>query len=98
MTVVVLLGWRMEQRACSFARACSVMAVVPGRSPTEPVRRGGRPRRSFDLLQIKGLRQQGLSFRKIARRLHLGEGTVRRALQPDADRAAGRQNLKATAC
>jgi DNA-directed RNA polymerase specialized sigma24 family protein len=45
-----------------------------------PVRRGGRPRKVVDTHYAKQLRQEGLSFRKIAKVLALGEGTVRRAL------------------
>jgi DNA invertase Pin-like site-specific DNA recombinase len=45
-----------------------------------PLHRGGRPRKTVDTQQAARLRQQGLSFRKIAKTLRLGEGTVRRAL------------------
>ncbi len=41
----------------------------------------GLPRRIFDRSQVLELRGQGLSFRQIARKLSLGEGTVRRAFQ-----------------
>lgn len=41
----------------------------------------GRPRRIFDRSHVVELRGQGLSFRQIARKLSLGEGTVRRAFQ-----------------
>jgi len=80
-----------------LGRQSSVVAMTPARAQDEPVRRGGRPRRSFDLIQINELRQQGLSFRKIARKLRLGEGTARRALKADADRSAARQKPKAEA-
>ena len=46
------------------------------------IRLGGRPRKVVDTQQAQQLRQQGLSFRKIAKVLSLGEGTVRRALSP----------------
>lgn len=58
----------------------------------EASRRGGRPRTIIDLRQVQEYRRQGLSFRKIATLLHVGDGTVRRALQADADRTAARQN------
>jgi len=45
-----------------------------------PLRRGGRPRKTVDTQKVAQLRQQGLSFRKIAKTLRLGEGTVRRAV------------------
>jgi putative DNA-invertase from lambdoid prophage Rac len=45
----------------------------------------GRPRRIFDRQRVHKLRRQGLSPRKIAATMGLGEGTVRRVL-----RAAGR--------
>jgi len=76
------------------AAALHWWATTPARSASDPVRRGGRPRKVFDPTEIKELRHQGVSFRKIARRLGLGEGTVRRALQTGSDGAAVRQNLK----
>lgn len=38
----------------------------------------GRPKRAFDRQRVADLRSQGLSYRQIASRLKLGEGTVRR--------------------
>jgi putative DNA-invertase from lambdoid prophage Rac len=40
----------------------------------------GRPRRRFDRQQVCHLRARGLSYRRIARQLGIGEGTVRRVL------------------
>lgn len=65
-------------------------------SAAEERNRGGRPRRVVDLCRIAALRQQGLSFRKIAKELSLGEGTVRRAFQAPTISVAARQNPKAT--
>jgi hypothetical protein len=42
---------------------------------------GGRPRRQVDPEQIVVLLQQGESLREIARRLHLGYGTLHRVVQ-----------------
>ena len=53
---------------------------------------GGRPRRIFDQREIVALRQQGLSFRRIARKMGLGDGTVRRAFRMASDCMAVRQN------
>ena len=52
----------------------------------------GRPRRVFDRDEVRRLREAGLSFRMIGRRLGLGEGTVRRILRVSGDAAAVRQN------
>ena len=41
----------------------------------------GHPRKIFDRLEVMELRTKGLSLRKIASRLHVGEGTIRRVLQ-----------------
>lgn len=48
-------------------------------------------------MQIKELRQQGLSFRKIAKEFGLGEGTVRRAFHAHENHVAMRQNPKTAA-
>jgi DNA invertase Pin-like site-specific DNA recombinase len=40
----------------------------------------GRPRRIFYRQRVAELRNQGLSFRQIARLIGVGEGTVRRAI------------------
>ncbi len=48
--------------------------------------RGGRPRRHLDPAEIHCLIREGLSLREIARRLHVGYGTVHRIarrLKPD---------------
>lgn len=42
----------------------------------------GRPKRVFDRQMVAELRTQGLSYRQIASRLKLGEGTVRRVVLP----------------
>ena len=52
----------------------------------------GRPRRVFDRQQVIQLRGQGLSFRKIAASLGVGEGTVRRAYRGITDASYVRQN------
>jgi DNA invertase Pin-like site-specific DNA recombinase len=51
----------------------------------------GRPKRVFDRQQVIELRQQGLSLRKIAHRLSVGEGTVQRVLQGVRNSTAVRQ-------
>lgn len=56
----------------------------------------GRPRRVFDRHMVIELRSQGLSPRKIASTLGLGEGTVRRVLRVARDRMEPRQNPTAT--
>jgi len=43
--------------------------------------RYGRPRKKIDVKRILTLRAQGLSWRKIAKRLHVGTGTAFRAAQ-----------------
>jgi putative DNA-invertase from lambdoid prophage Rac len=40
----------------------------------------GRPKRIFARQRVFELRAQGICFRQIARRLAIGEGTVRRVL------------------
>jgi putative DNA-invertase from lambdoid prophage Rac len=40
----------------------------------------GRPKRIFARQEVLELRKRGLSYRQIARRLGIGEGTVRRFL------------------
>ncbi len=52
----------------------------------------GRPRRIFDHNQVVKLRQRGLSFRQIARKMSLGEGTVRRAFVARGDQPEARHN------
>jgi DNA invertase Pin-like site-specific DNA recombinase len=52
----------------------------------------GRPRRVFDRAKVAALRAQGLSYRRIAAKLSLGEGTVRRVLGPASGPAGARQN------
>src|ERR1017187_8103009 len=52
----------------------------------------GRPKRVFDRQKVGELRSQGLSPRQIARAMGLGEGTVRRVLQPATGEAGTRQN------
>jgi IS30 family transposase len=55
----------------------------------------GRQRRIFDREKVRALRAEGLSYRQIASRLDLEEGTVRRVLQPSNAATAPRQNLTA---
>jgi putative DNA-invertase from lambdoid prophage Rac len=52
----------------------------------------GRPRRVFDREMVRELRKLGLSYRQIASRLGLGEGTVRRVLRGTHDAPGARQN------
>jgi DNA invertase Pin-like site-specific DNA recombinase len=52
----------------------------------------GRPRRVFDRQRVAALRAQGLSYRQIAGKLSLGEGTVRRVLGANSGSAEPRQN------
>jgi DNA invertase Pin-like site-specific DNA recombinase len=52
----------------------------------------GGPRRVFDREKVRALRAEGLSYRKIASRLCLGEGTVRRVLQVSNAPTGPRQN------
>ena len=60
--------------------------------PKKANRVGGRPRRVFDVIHLQQLREQGLSYRKIAAQARLGEGTVRRALRGGFNTAGTRQN------
>jgi len=52
----------------------------------------GRPRRVFNRQQVAELRREGLSFREIASRLGVGEGTVRRVFRALAEATGTRQN------
>jgi len=52
----------------------------------------GRPRAVFRRDQVLQLRGEGLSWREIARRLGIGEGTVRRVLNDPTCLMAARQN------
>ena len=52
----------------------------------------GRPRAVFKRDEVAALRRQGLSLRQIARRMGVGVGTVRRALQPANSSAKPCQN------
>jgi len=52
----------------------------------------GRPKVIFARNQVDELRTQGLSARKIARQLHVGEGTIRRVLRESPAPMAPRQN------
>jgi DNA invertase Pin-like site-specific DNA recombinase len=52
----------------------------------------GRPKAVFRRDEVPLLRQQGLSLRDIARKLGVGEGTVRRAMQQAGAPAEARQN------
>jgi putative DNA-invertase from lambdoid prophage Rac len=52
----------------------------------------GRPRRVFDRHIVSELRAEGLSYRQIASRLSLGEGTVRRTLRESNGTTDTRQN------
>ena len=53
----------------------------------------GRPRAVFDRRQVAEFRTQGVSWREIARRLHVGVGTVRRVHQEFSDTPEPCQNL-----
>ena len=52
----------------------------------------GRPRAIFSRDEAEQLRAQGMSFRKIATKLGVGEGTIRRALQGAITASDVRQN------
>jgi hypothetical protein len=54
----------------------------------------GRPRRVFDRERVAALRAHGLSDRRIASRLGLGDGTVRRVLRAQKARTEPRQTLQ----
>jgi DNA invertase Pin-like site-specific DNA recombinase len=56
----------------------------------------GRPKKIFNRQFIVELRAQGLSFRQIASRLALGEGTVRRFLQAHPQATEPRQKPAAS--
>ncbi len=53
------------------------MATVPIPFP----RKTGRPRKKVDAKRILALHSEGLSWRKIAKRLRVGAGTAFRAAQ-----------------
>src|SRR5690349_6844538 len=55
----------------------------------------GRPRRTFDVLDVLRLRLEGLSWPSIARRTGLGLGTVYRAYRTAIDSLQPFQNPKA---
>ena len=57
----------------------------------------GRPRRVFDHQKVIDLHAQGLTARKIAAQLGLGEGTVRRVLRAASGSPPPRQKLPAEA-
>jgi hypothetical protein len=63
-------------------------------NPNTDRRSPGRPRRRFDMLELRRLHDGGLSLRNIARRTGMGYGTVRRALRQGQHAAAG-SNLSA---
>jgi transposase len=52
----------------------------------------GRPRRVFDRARVAELRALGTSYRQIASKLGLGEGTVRRVLRAATGELEARQN------
>jgi DNA invertase Pin-like site-specific DNA recombinase len=52
----------------------------------------GGPRKVFDREKVRALRAEGLSYRQIASRLALGEGTVRRVLQASKAPTGPRQD------
>jgi DNA invertase Pin-like site-specific DNA recombinase len=52
-------------------------AKAQGTKSGKPI---GRPKRIFDRERLEELRREGLSYREIARRVGLGEGTVRQVL------------------
>jgi DNA invertase Pin-like site-specific DNA recombinase len=54
--------------------------------------RVGLPRKVFNRDRVAELRAQGLSYRRIASRLSVGEGTVRRVLRAPTGTTAPRQN------
>ena len=57
----------------------------------------GRPKAVFHRDQVAELRRQGLSWRQTARKLGVGEGTVRRAFRTSTDVSAPCQNPVAEA-
>lgn len=56
----------------------------------------GRPRAVFSRDELTRLRSLRLSLRQIARQMHIGVGTVRRALQEASDATKACQNLPRT--
>ncbi len=86
--VIAILGTVAKQerlRISERVRAGQARARAEGKEL-------GRPRRVFDRQQVIQLRNQGLSYRKIAASLSLGEGTVRRAYRGVTDATHVRQN------
>lgn len=61
-----------------------VAFIGSGRNARAKGKRLGRPRIFPDLRKIAELREEGLSWAKIAERLECGEGTVYRAAQASA--------------
>jgi hypothetical protein len=60
-----------------------------------PNAKGGRPRKTVDLVDLIGRRWSGQSFREIARQTGLGLGTVVRAHRQAIERVAALQNPNA---
>jgi len=54
-------------------------------APREPHSRGGRPRKIVDPQLIAQYRRQGLSFRRIAAILQIGDATVRRTMRQNPE-------------
>jgi hypothetical protein len=83
----------------SESSACSVEGFRQPDMPdcetaaTNEKRKAGRPRAVFDPDEVLALRRQGVSFRQIARRLRIGVGTARRAIQSHCDSPEACQNL-----
>jgi hypothetical protein len=55
----------------------------------------GRPKKSVDVVEVLRLRLTGLSWPAVARRTHLGQGTVYRAYRMAIDALRPFQNPKA---
>lgn len=86
--VIAILGTVAKQerlRLSERVRAGQARARAEGKEL-------GRPRRVFDRKKVVELRGQGLSYRKIASSLGVGEGTIRRAYRGIADATDMRQN------
>lgn len=81
-----------SENASERARAAPAYARQHGTRSGKPI---GRPRAVFNLDQVRELRRQGVSWRKIARRVGAGVGTVRRAYQSLCDPAEASQGKPA---
>jgi hypothetical protein len=64
------------------------------RWPDPMQRKGGRPRKNVDVVEILCLKRSGLSWREIAQQTRLGKGTVVRYHREAIARLALSQNPK----